>query len=253
MKVLIVEDEKPAAVRLTRLLREENPDIIICSVLESIEETLEYFAKAERPGLIFMDIQLADGLSFSIFEAIDIREPVIFTTAFDQYALKAFEVNSIDYLLKPVEPERLHKALAKFRSFMSEGFVPPIDYATLISALKRGSVQHKERFLVRKGSKLAYLPTAEVAYFFSDSSLSFLVARNGDRHLIDFNLEKLEELLDPAKFFRINRKCILSLESIRNMEPHFNGRILVDIFPPFDEALYVSRQRAKEFRDWLDS
>lgn len=251
MKVLIVEDEQPAATRLQKLILAQRPQTLIAGVLDSVEDAVAYFETGEKLDLVFMDIQLADGLSFDIFSKTKVNAPVIFTTAFDHYAVKAFKVNSVDYLLKPVEEEELKNAITKFENIYAREQQP--DFAAVIKAIKERTTEFKKRFLVKTAGRLAFVNVEDLAYFFSDDGNSFLVTTKGDRFLIDSILDEIETQLDPAKFFRINRAMILSLWSIKKIEPHFNNRFAIDLSPPFGEQAIVSRQRSAEFRTWLDS
>ena len=209
MRALILEDERPAADRLRAILSELAPDIEIIERLDSVEDSVSYLRRFPRPDLIFMDIQLADGMSFEIFNLVEIKSPVIFTTAFDQYALKAFKINSVDYLLKPIDRDELARALDKYREFHARKEEAP-DYRFLIDELQnRTEKKFKKRFLIRHGSKLSYLNTEEVAYFFSQDSSSFLTDRNGNQFILDIPLDELEPQLDAERFFRINRKMII--------------------------------------------
>lgn len=252
-KVIIIEDEKPASDRLIKLIAEIDPGLQIVECLDSIEDSVSYLKANPSPDLLFMDIQLADGLSFKILEQVQIEAPVIFTTAFDQYALRAFQVNSIDYLLKPVNPEELKRAIEKFKKWGGKAYASLHDYKALADLIKGGEKKYKERFLIRKGSKLQHIPSSSIAYFFSDASTTFLVDENNERYLIDYNLESLEELLDPNQFFRVNRKLICGIKAVLFVEQYFNGRLLLGLNPGFDEEVFISRQRVKDFREWLDS
>jgi len=253
MKVLIIEDEQPAARRLKRLIQDAMPSAEILSVIDSVRDAVEYLENDSSAQLIFMDIQLADGLSFDIFSKCTVTAPVIFTTAFDHYAVKAFKVNSIDYLLKPIDPSELVSAINKWKSIYDQRTPAQVDYNALAKAIALQSEPYKKRFLVKSAGKLNHINTEDIAHFFSDEGLTFLVTTSADRFLIDGSLDDLEPLLDPKNYFRINRKMIVALASIRKIEPHFNHRFLLELHPPFSGEILVSRQRASQFRDWLDS
>lgn len=253
MQILIIEDEQPAAKQLAKLLRQVRPQAQILPALDSIESAVDFLsAPSTIPELIFMDIQLADGLSFDIFNQVQISSPVIFTTAFDQYTLKAFKVNSIDYLLKPIEPEELEAAMHKY-----ENIYRPASglSASLISQLKDALItpSYKERFLIKVGQQLIYLRTQDVRYFFSEDSLVYAITYENKKHLVDFTLDQLEQVLAPRDFYRINRKIILHLEAIQRIHTYFNGRLKLDLQPsPADLNVIVSRDRVSDFKQWLD-
>jgi len=251
MKVLIIEDEQPAAKRLQRLIEEVRPRAEVVRVIDSVEEAVEFFSSGTKVALIFMDIQLADGLSFDIFSKAAVSAPVIFTTAFDHYAVKAFKVNSVDYLLKPVELEELKHAIEKFETIYSRSQQP--DFSSILKAISERKDDFKKRFLIKTAARLAFVKVEDVAYFFSDDGNSFLVTTKNDRFLLDSILDEIESQLNPEQFFRINRAMILSLSSIKKIEPHFNNRFALELSPPFETEVIVSRQRGAEFKAWLDS
>lgn len=252
MKVVIIEDEQPAARRLSRLILEAEPEAEITAMLEAVQDVVEYFEDGHRPDLIFMDIQLADGISFDIFQKTQILAPVIFTTAFDHYAVKAFKVNSIDYLLKPIEQDELSAAIGKWKRIYRQNDFQPVDYAELLKAIQTKKDTFRKRFLVKSGTRLTHINVQDVAYFFSDDGNTFLVTRSDDRFVLENVLDELEESLDPEAFFRINRKMILSPDCIGRINPHFNNRFMLEISPAFNEEVLVSRQRSPAFRQWLD-
>ena len=251
MKILLIEDEIPAYRRLQKLLLQQLPEVQISEQVESISGAVSYLQKHPNPDLIFMDIQLADGLSFSIFETVEIQSPVIFTTAFDQYTLRAFKVHSVDYLLKPIEEEALGSALQKYqRYYQKDQQVPSQMLQQLVQQMERPS--YRERFLVKTGSSLAYLQVGEVAYFYSDQSLVFARKKDQKQHHIDASLDQLEQQLDPKQFFRISRKAIVNIEAIQKIDTYFNGRLLLHLVPACDFQSTVSRDRVGAFKAWLD-
>lgn len=253
MRTLIIEDEKPAADRLKRLISEITPAAEIIERLDTVEDSVNFLKRFSEPDLIFMDIQLADGLSFEIFDQVDIQAPVIFTTAFDQYAIKAFKVNSVDYLLKPIDPKELEAALKKFERRQKDRN-NEADYSELIRQMRSTTpIKHKKRFLLKQGTKLIYLEADKVAYFFSQDSSTFLCDTKGSQFIIDLSLDELEEQLNPEKHFRISRSMIVSLNSIEQIEPYLNSRLLLHLKPEFSEEVFVSRKRVKEFKSWLDA
>lgn len=252
MQILIIEDEQPAAKQLAKLVRQLRPKAQLLPALDSIESVVDFLSGTPTlPDLIFMDIQLADGLSFDIFQQVEVRAPVIFTTAFDQYTLRAFKVNSVDYLLKPIEPEEMEAALVKYENLYQQSTVlSPAVLHQLKSALTQPA--YKERFLIKIGQQYQYIRIEDIRYFFSEDSLVYAVTEENKKHLMDFSLEQLEQVIPPQAFFRINRKIILHLDAIHKIHTYFNGRLKLDLLPrPGLEAI-VSRDRVADFKSWLD-
>ncbi|MBO9640568.1 LytR/AlgR family response regulator transcription factor [Siphonobacter aquaeclarae] len=252
MNVLLVEDEPLAAKRLETLVKEIAPEAKIVAKPESVRAAVRWLKSEPEPDLILMDVQLADGLSFEIFQQIEVSAPVIFTTAYDEYALRAFKVNSIDYLLKPIEQEELQAAFAKFRS---RGHQPSSDqFVRMLEAFGVRPVSYKSRFLLKQGSRLEVVETADIQYLFAEDKVVLLYTSGGKKFIADDTLDELEKQLDPRHYFRLNRKYISSLSAIERMEPYFNGRIRVWLRQrPADEEILVSRERAESFRNWLNS
>ena len=252
MKTLIIEDERPAAKRLEKLLAAHCPECEITEFLDSVETAVNWLLNNPAPDLIFMDIQLADGLSFDIFSKTEVRTPVIFTTAFDQYTLRAFKVNSVDYLLKPIDPEELKQAIEKYRNFYRQ----PETYdrrgieKMLESVLQQQA--YKERFLVKSGQQLNYIPVKDIAYFFSEDGIAFAQCTNGKKHIIEYTLDQLDNVLNPSEFFRINRQVILRPEAIQKIATWFNSRLKIEPLPKNDLNFVVSRDRVSSFKKWLD-
>jgi DNA-binding LytR/AlgR family response regulator len=250
MNVLIVEDELPAATRLSKLLLHQNNAIVIVHKVDSVESAVHYLSQKPLLDLIFMDIQLADGLSFDIFEQIPIKTPVIFTTAFDQYTLKAFKVNSIDYLLKPIDENELQKALEKYHTLYQKNNDNFSDKITkLIQDMNL--VKYKERLLIKRGQQLSYLKTKSTAYCFADGKLCYAVDFNNTKYLLENNLSQLEEQLQPEDFYRINRHLIVNIEAVKKVHTWLGGRLKVEL--PFDtkQETVVSRERVNGFKEWL--
>lgn len=252
MKVLIIEDEPQAAQRLENLLRSCDPKTEILSILDSVKNAVAWLNANQKPELIFMDIQLADGLSFEIFEKTEVLAPVIFTTAFDEYALKAFKVNSIDYILKPFDKEELQQALKKYnhlspRSASPSGMMESIEYAMQMLTKK-----YKQRFVLRVGEHLKSVEVSEVLFFFSLEKTTFCQTRDGRKHILDFTLDQLEGLLDPLRFFRINRKYIVAVDSLQDMVSYTNSRLRLVLKTSDDKDVVVARERVQEFKEWLD-
>ena len=250
MKTIIIEDEKLAAERLEELILEIDPSIDITAKLTSVEKSIEYL-KQNKPDLIFLDIQLEDGLSFSIFEKINIDVPVIFTTAYDQYAIKAFRLNSIDYLLKPIKKAELKEALVKYKNIKSSYLV---DFEEILKSIQNKNASYKKRFLIQYGQKIKKVEVDETAYFYALDKNVFLTTSSGNTYPIDYTLDKLQEVIDPEKFFRINRKMIVSFSAIKNMIPFSRSRIKIELNPPEpkDVEALVSVERAPAFKQWMD-
>ena len=250
MKVIIIEDETPAANRLTKLLHAVSAEINVVSRLDSIESAVEYFQSARDVDLIFMDIQLADGLSFDIFYQAKIKAPVIFTTAFDQYTLKAFKVNSIDYLLKPIDENELRGAVEKFRQLYHK---KDNDFSEKMLKLvqEMSKAKYKERLLVKRGQQLSYVKTEATAFCYADGKLCYAVDFNNNKHLLENNLTQLEEQLQPNKFYRINRHLLVNIEAIKKVHTWLGGRLKLEILPATTAETVVSRERVNGFKDWL--
>lgn len=252
MKVLIIEDERPAAKRLTKLIKQFQPDCAILETLDSVEGAVEWLETFKKPDLIFMDIQLADGLSFEIFGQTEVTSPIIFTTAYDEYALQAFKVNSIDYLLKPIDPEAMEKALCKYEKYHQKN-TPMVDNSAIEKLLKSMTKkEYKERFLVKIGQQLTYLFVKDIAYFYSEEGLIFACHKNGKRHNLDYTLDQLADLICPDDFFRINRKIIIQLPAIQKIHTYFNSRLKLELSPNTELETIVSRDRVSDFKRWLD-
>jgi two-component system, LytTR family, response regulator LytT len=253
MTVLILEDETLAAERLQNLLLEADPGSVVVAQLKSVEAAIDWLQSNTLPDLILSDIRLLDGLSFEIFEKLKVEKPVIFTTAYDQYAIKAFEVNSVDYLLKPVQPEKLKQAIEKLKN--REGQKTPahaFDFSELVKLLQTGRPEYKSRFMVRLGQKIVAVPVEKVAYFFSENKLTFLVTQDQKRYPMDQPLDELTDLLDPKIFFRANRQFIVTFQSIAEIHPYFKGRIKLNLNPVSTEEVVISSERTPEFKKWID-
>lgn len=254
MKILIIEDEAPASRRLKKLLSELEPTAEIEGGLESVEASVKWLKNNPAPDLIFMDIQLSDGLSFEIFNSVNVDSPVIFTTAYDEYAIQAFKVNSIDYLLKPIDTESLAAGIDKYRKIRN---VYSVQYraneiAELLRSITPARPVYKSRFLIKSGTSMLVIPAGEIAYFYVENKITYLVGRNGKRHLTDHSLDELEELLDPQHFFRANRKFIVHIDTIESAASAFGGKLKLRLLQKTDEEIVVSRERASAFREWLD-
>ena len=250
MQVLIIEDEAPAANRLAVLLQRISNEIIVLEKLDSVESAVKYLQPARNLDLIFMDIQLADGLSFDIFQRTTVTTPVIFTTAFDQYTLKAFKVNSIDYLLKPVDEADLRCAIDKYQQLY---YKKEDDFSEKIIRVMRemNRTAYTERLLIKRGQQLSYLKTTAVAYCYADGKLCYAVDFDGSKYLLETNLSQLEEQLHPGKFYRINRNLLVNIESIARVHAWLGGRLKLELSLKALAETVVSRERVSGFKNWL--
>lgn len=250
MKTIIIEDEYVAAQSLQRLIASVNEKIEVLNVLQSVEESIEWFSTHPTPELVFMDIHLADGSSFSIFEKVNIGCPVIFTTAYDEYALKAFEVNSIDYLLKPISRKSLERALDKLRS-LSSNPANPDWLSPLMESLKQEKAVYKSHFLIPHRDKLIPLATNKIAYIYSEYKMAKIVTHQKETYTLDISLDEISRQLDPLLFFRANRQYILSHRAVDDISIWFNGRLSINLTLPAPDKIIVSRARVQEFKDWF--
>ncbi len=251
MQVILIEDEMPAANRLARMLEQLDAEIVIRERFDSVESSVRYFLSDPAPfDLVFMDIQLADGLSFDIFAQAPVTAPVIFTTAFDQYTLKAFKVNSVDYLLKPIDESELSNAVEKYRQLYRN---KKTDFSEKILQLvqQMNAGRYKERLMIKRGQQLSYLKTENVAYCYADGKLCFAVDFNNAKYLLESNLTQLEEQLSPAQFYRINRHLLVNIESVKKVHTWLGGRLKIEVLPTTTAETIVSRERVNGFKDWL--
>lgn len=251
MKVIIIEDEKPSARRLQRML--EKLDINVDVLLHSVKESLEWFQNNTHPDLIFLDIQLSDGLSFEIFEEIDIKSSIIFTTAYDEYALKAFKLNSIDYLLKPIDDEELEAAIHQYKDQLPEKQTINLDFNAIKKMLTNPiEREYKKRFSIKVGQHLKLINIDEIECFYSENKGTYLHTSSGRNYLLDNTLEQLDKELDPNIFFRINRKFIVNINSIKDMISYTNSRLQIKLNSFSDQDVIVARERVKTFKEWLN-
>ena len=254
MKVVIVEDEKPAAERLEMLLKRHQPDAEVIKVLESVEGSVRWFS--ENPGLadlVFVDIRLTDGLSFEIFKKVRINQPMIFTTAYNEYALEAFQVNSIDYLLKPVSFEDLNRSLNKLASLkenLADG-QQRLEMEELAKVLENLRKSYKNRFMIKVGDHIRSIPVENILMFFADGRVVYVLTDQGREYIVDFKMEELDEVLDPEKFFRINRSYNLNISAIRDVIIHSNSRLKILLNREFEQELIVSREKVNPFKLWF--
>jgi two-component system response regulator LytT len=250
MNIIIIEDEKPAARLLQRKV--EKLGLQITSLLHSVEESIHWFQNNQHPDLIFLDIQLSDGLSFEIFENIDIKSAVIFTTAYDEYALRAFKLNSIDYLLKPIDEDELEIAVNKFKARNSNAPNLALDFEMIKKMLVNPIDRiFKKRFTIKMGQQLKMITIDEVECFFSENKGTYLHTFENRNYLLDTTLEQLETELDPQNFFRVSRKYIIPMKGIKEIQLHSNSRLKV-ILPSYKEdEVIVSREKVTDFKNWL--
>lgn len=263
MNILIVEDEKLAVRKLTKLLEETTPELVVKGIAPSIAATVEWIeenraAGEKEPDLIFMDIELADGQSFEIFNRVDIRSTVIFTTSYDEYALQAFKVNSIDYLLKPVQKEDLQRSLKKFhdltgRQRNDEAVALPSSLENILRnfQMQQPAVEYRKRFLVKQGARLLSVEVSDIAYFYIDEGISFFKNYQGQKFVVDYRIEELAEFLDPEHFLRINRSLIVTHQSVVQIQPYYNNRLALTLKPAFDKEAIVSRDKSNDFKKWM--
>ncbi|MEQ3662186.1 MAG: LytTR family DNA-binding domain-containing protein [Flavobacterium sp.] len=250
MNIIIIEDEKPAARLLQRKLEKLSYSTQI--LLHSVEESIHWFGKNTHPDLIFLDIQLSDGLSFEIFEKIEIKSPIIFTTAYDEYALRAFKLNSIDYLLKPIDEDELEAAINKFQNQFQKNAVSNLDFEAIRKMLVNPvQKEYKSRFSVKIGNQIKVISIDEIECFFSENKGTYLHTIDNRDYLLDVSLEQLEAELNPESFYRISRKFIIPLQSIKEIQVHTNSRLKV-ILPTYktDEVI-VAREKVSDFKSWI--
>jgi len=251
MNIIIIEDEKPAARRLNRLLADL--DMEVSTMLHSVEESVNWFQNNPHPDLIFLDIQLSDGLSFEIFEQVEVKSAIIFTTAYDEYALQAFKLNSIDYLLKPIDDEDLEKAVKKYQDFKVEKQQISIDFndikKLLVNPVER---EYKKRFTVKVGQHIKIINADDIECFYSENKGTYAATIDGRNYLLDMTLENLESELEPKKFFRVSRKFYVNINHIKDIVSYTNSRLKI-VLNKYNEAeIIVSREKVKDFKLWLE-
>ncbi len=245
IQALIIEDEKPAADYLLSLLQNAAPDVVVQAVIDNVADAVQWLL-ARQPDVIFLDIHLGDDNSFAIFEKVKVNCPIIFTTAYNEYAIRAFKVNSIDYLLKPFTATDLKHAMEQFRSRTNAG----IDFAALVQAMNKPA--YRERFMVTSGQKIKSLAIADVAYFLSEGRYVKLVAKSGESYLLDQSLESVQQETDPARFFRVNRQVLAGYDAIRHMVAWSKSRVKLELHPPTDFDVIVSIDNSGDFKKWLN-
>ncbi len=250
MNVLIVEDEELAARRLAKMLSELDDTINVVAQLDTVQDTVSWLMSKSSPDLIFLDIQLADGLSFEIFELVEVNTPIIFTTAYDQYALNAFKVNSIDYILKPLTKEDVATALKKYEQRIGHGGIEKQQLDALVKSLSTN--QHKNRFLIKVGEHIKSIATSDIGYFYSRDKATYCMTLEGKNYLLDYSLEQLVQMISPEKFFRISRAYMVSHEAIKDIISYTNSRLRLVLDHSTDNDIIVSRERVQDFKKWLD-
>lgn len=253
MRVLIIEDEQPAVRHLVNLLSKYAPGAEVCGSLDTVAGAIKWFAEHEPPDLILSDIRLADGLSFDIYKQVIVTSPIIFTTAYDRFAIQAFKLNSVDYLLKPIDGTELDAALSKYERLAKQSSQPALpDLGMLASSLQQLTRGYKNRFVVRTGERLKAIETGDILYFFSQDKITFMKTSDGKRYMTDHTLEQLEQQLDPNNFFRISRQYIIRFEAIADMVYYSSTKLKLALHHQEEKEIFVSRQRLADFREWLD-
>lgn len=251
MKVAIIEDEKLAAEKLERYLKQYDASVEVAAQFASINDAVPWLAAHQQElDVIFMDIQLTDGLSFEIFHQVNIQRPVIFTTAYDEYAIDAFKVNSVDYLLKPISFMDLTQALKKFEGLKKQ-FTSAEQISSAVQQIAEKS-HFKDRFLVKKGNHIQSIPVSEIILFYAEGRTAFLLTQTGKKYIIEYKLEDLEELLNPRAFFRVNRSYIVSIRGIKDILMYSNSRLKISLLAEIDKEIIVSREKVKRFKSWLE-
>ncbi len=250
MNAIIIEDENLSAQRLEGMLKKYDPGIQILAILPSVADSVQWLRRHDAPDIVFMDIHLEDDLCFKIFELAPLQSPVIFTTAYDEYMIKAFKVNSIDYLLKPVNAEELAAALEKYKALKAQYSSPAIE--TLLEYIgRRSAPEYKTRFMITVGARIRSIEVKDVAYFYSQDKLTFMVTKDGQNLPIDFSLDKLTTLLDPREFFRISRQFLVGFQSIQTVHTFYKGKYKLDLIPKSKVEAFVSGDRMSDFKTWL--
>lgn len=254
MRILIIEDEELAVKKLHKMLVSLDKSIEVIASLDSIASSVEWLQNNEAPNLILMDIELLDGQSFEIFNQVEVKSPVIFTTSYDEYALKAFKVNSVDYLLKPIQKEDLAAAMEKYKKMFAAAAGPaPINMDVLVKELQQ-KLQPKEfrkRFLVKNVQKLVSVETEDIAYFYSDGRLNFFKTTDNKKFVVDYTMDEMENMLDPEKYFRISRSFYVSINSVDQIHDYFGNRLMLTLKPTVDKEALVSREKVTEFKKWM--
>ncbi|SDX43032.1 two component transcriptional regulator, LytTR family [Lutibacter oricola] len=254
MKVIIVEDEVLASENLIYLLKNIDPNIEVLKVLDSVKSSINFFSKPIEADLIFMDIHLADGLSFEIFDKVTVKTPLIFTTAYDQYAIKAFKVNSVDYLLKPLNEEELADAIIKFNSIVkTEPTINNSQIESVLQLLNSNNKTFKSTYLVQSRDELIPLKISDIAYFYIEVGIIKAITLDNKSFIINEKLESIVEEIDTSKFYRVNRQFVVNREAVLKIKFYFNGKLVLKTNPPFKERIIVSKAKATEFKNWMNN
>jgi len=256
MQILVIEDERLAANKLKKTITEIDASFHIAGITDSIVSSVEWLKNNPQPDLIFMDIELADGQSFEIFNCIDVKSPVIFTTSYDEYAIKAFRVNSVDYLLKPVKKEALAASFLKYNRLKlayGTNAMQVLDFKSLIIELQEQNKprEYRQRFLVKQGQRLVSIEADEFAFFYTDGKVVFFQTKAKAKFIVDYAIDELQEFIDPMKFFRINRQFLIAIHSVANIHSYFNGRLKLELRPSIDKEVIISRERVNDFKEWM--
>jgi DNA-binding LytR/AlgR family response regulator len=252
MNILIVEDEELAVKKLQKTLASVDASANVVGVTDSIQGTVDWLQNNDTADLILMDIELADGQSFEVFNQVEVKAPVIFTTSYDEYALKAFKVNSVDYLLKPIQIEDLQAALAKYKK-LNNSAKSDVNLESLVKQLQQQlqPKEYRKRFLVKHAQKLVSVDVDEIAYFYSDGRLNFFKTHDNKKYVVDYTMEELEDMLDPDKFFRISRSFYVAIEAIEKIDDYFGNRLILQLTPAVDKEALVSREKVSDFKKWM--
>jgi DNA-binding LytR/AlgR family response regulator len=252
MNILIIEDEETASSRLKRMLGEIDSSINVVAITESIEASVKWLTSNSSPDLILADIHLADGYSFEVFRQANVMVPVIFITAYDQYAINAFRFNSIDYLLKPVKKPELQQAIDKYKQLHRQSAATPaIDYEQLLAAITPGKKTYQKRIIIRYGQTIKTVEIADAAYFYTEEKVNYVCTTDNKRLPVDHNLDELEDILDPAVFFRINRQFIININAIESMHSYSKSRVKINLKPAHEGETITSAERSAAFKEWL--
>lgn len=252
MKTIIIEDEVFAADALEKMLLKLRPNAQVLAKLESVEDTVDWFQKNKSPDLIFCDIHLSDGSSFEIFRQVEVKSPVIFTTAFNQYAIDAFKVNSIDYLLKPIKQEELQQAVEKYEDLKTVNVSEELHNLQKMINRVSQKEEKKSRFMVKSGQVIKTIPSEDVAYFLAEEGVVLLVTFEGKRFVVNYTLDELDKQVDNNMFFRANRQLIVNIIAVKEVNPYFKGRLHLSVEPRIKEDQIISSSKASAFKEWLD-
>ena len=252
MRVLIIEDEALAAEKLEAMLKEIDRQFEIAGITKSVEGSMHWLKTNPEPDLIISDIHLSDSLCFDIFTGLKPKCPVIFATAYDQYAIQAFEVNSIDYLLKPIQKEKLKNSIDKFHELKAKNAIAFPDLDKIAHIISQSNKEYKSRFLVKVGTTIKSIPVNQIGYFFTHDKMTYIVAKDGKKYPVDHTLEEIDKLLAPKEFFRVNRKYVVHIEAVNEIHPYFKGRLKINLTPHIDDDIVISSEKTPSFKAWLD-